>query len=46
MVLGLNMRFGACFWVEAHKGAFWRTRANKLEGRGWQEAYLFHFLAD
>jgi hypothetical protein len=35
-----------CVQVQAHRGAFWRTRDSKLEGRKWQEAYLLHFLAD
>jgi hypothetical protein len=29
-----------------HKGAFWRTRENKVKGGKWQEAYLLHFLDD
>jgi hypothetical protein len=28
-----------------HRGVFWRTRDNKLEGENFQEAYLLHFLA-
>jgi hypothetical protein len=31
------------FLVRTPRGAFWRTRDNKLEGREWQEAYLLHF---
>jgi hypothetical protein len=43
---GFKHAFWSVFLVQAHRGAFWRTRASKLEGRGWQEAYLSHFLAD
>ena len=29
----------------SHRGAFWRTRDNKLEGKSFQEVYLLHFLS-
>jgi hypothetical protein len=32
---GFKHAFWSVFWVQAHRGAFWRTRASKLEGREW-----------
>jgi hypothetical protein len=43
---GFSRLFIACVPGSMDKGAFCRTRDNKLEGRKWQEAYLLHLLAD
>jgi hypothetical protein len=44
--VGFKHVFWSVFLVQRTGGVFWRTRDNKLEGRGWQEASLSHFLAD
>jgi hypothetical protein len=46
MVLGLNTCFGACSWFKHTEVRFGEPEPAKLEGRGWQEAYLSHFLVD